>query len=650
MTIGSSTTQIHMINLAVTAADGSGQVWQDDVQMIPLGMNGNPEGFVTAIKAGLPLVNHLRILFNEFSFTPDGSMHPQFERFLAAAASAGYQITLTYGSGDNQQTGIGDTNHPSLSNAQSYAALQDNFSDVSAAWTRMMDWANDHPTTAAAIYGWDLMNEAASYRHSIRANGADALTPADFVRLYATHCAALADLITARAEGKILVGGWGYNGDFATLATTTLDGASVLDHLRAAIGGNLVWSAHLYPGWMGTTLLSDPTALAARLDEVYAALTGDDVLITETNIDGAADDQSQDADFRDVFAANFEWFAENGIGIGWYPGVQTGASHLIYVDADGSVNIRHQHALAHGLNAFSLGVEPGQQAGHQRIAVTQTNAGLRNEDYEIATGKPLYDPLTILGTAFGYAGADTVQGSAQSNDFLYGGSGDDVLRAAGGDDFLFGQGDDDRLVGGPGFDHLFGGDGQDTLDAGTGANQMAGGAGNDSYTVRSPHDMVKEFAFGGTDTVTTTLRLLSLLTGNPTQYAHIENLIHTGSGNFRGIGNALANVLTGADGADTLRGGAGRDTLSGRDGDDRLFGGADGDRFVFARGTGRDEVMDFTHADQIVLQNLPDIATVAEALAHATQVGDDVVFDFGTHSLVLRGTQLDTLAQDLTIT
>jgi hypothetical protein len=249
MTIGSLTTQIHMINLAVTAADGSGQVWQDDVQMIPSGMNGNPEGFVTAIKAGLPLVNHLRILFNEFSFTPDGSMHPQFERFLAAA-SAGYQITLTYGSGDNQQTGIGDANHPSLSNAQSYAALQDNFTDVSAAWTRMMDWADDHPTTAAAIYGWDLMNEAASYRHSIRANGADALTPADFVRLYATHCAALADLITARAEGKILVGGWGYNGDFATLAATTLDGVSVLDYLRGPSGAT--WSGpriSIQAGW-----------------------------------------------------------------------------------------------------------------------------------------------------------------------------------------------------------------------------------------------------------------------------------------------------------------------------------------------------------------------------------------------------------------
>ena len=144
---------------------------------------------------------------------------------------------LTYGSGDNQETGIGDADHPSLTNAESYATLQDNFADVAQAWSRMMDWMDDHPATATSVYGWDLMNEAASYRHAIRANGPDAaLTAADFVRLYATHCAELAQMIGARAEGKILVGGWGYNGDFLTLAATTIDGVSVLDYLRDAVG------------------------------------------------------------------------------------------------------------------------------------------------------------------------------------------------------------------------------------------------------------------------------------------------------------------------------------------------------------------------------------------------------------------------------
>ena len=36
------------------AADGSGGVWQDPVQLIPHGMNGDPEGFVAAILAVAP--------------------------------------------------------------------------------------------------------------------------------------------------------------------------------------------------------------------------------------------------------------------------------------------------------------------------------------------------------------------------------------------------------------------------------------------------------------------------------------------------------------------------------------------------------------------------------------------------------------------
>ena len=652
MTIGSNTADIHMINIAVAAADGSSQVWQDPAQMIPLGMNGNPEAFVAAIRAGLPLVNTLRIHFNEFSFNPDGSMNPQFERFLAAAAAEGYQITLTYGSGDNQNLGIGDADHPHLTNAEAYDALQDNFADVQGAWSSLMGWMDTHPQTAAAVYGWDLMNEAAGYRHTVRVNGTDGdHSASDFVSLYATHSAELAQMIQSRADGKILVGGWGYNGDFQTLAATMVQGVSALDYLRAAVGDDLVWSAHLYPGWMGTNLVTDPAALAARLDHIYAALAGDDLLITEMNIDGAVDDQAEAADHTDLYAATLEWFAANGVGLGWYPGLQTGSSHLLYVEGDGAITLRHQHSYAAALNAFSLGADQPLHAANERISATLVDAGLRNEPYEIAAGEASFDTATKLGTGFGFGGADTLQGSTLANDFLYGGSGDDVVRATGGDDFLFGQGDDDVLIGGSGLDHLFGGDGNDTLNAGGGSDMMVGGKGNDLFIVRSARDMVKEFTAGGQDTVHTTQRNLSLSTGNATQYTHIENLTYIGSGNFRGTGNALANQITGGNGADTLTGEGGRDTLIGGNGDDRLSGGADGDRFIFASGAGHDEVMDFTGNDLIVFQNLSGIVTVSDALSHATQLGDDVLFDFGpSDSLILHGVDLATLAPDILVT
>ncbi|MGV8986722.1 MAG: calcium-binding protein [Cypionkella sp.] len=682
--IGSATADVHMINIAVTAADGCGLAWQDAAQMIPLGMNGNPEAFVAAIQGGLPLVNNLRVLFNEYSFNPDGSLNPQFERFLAAAAAAGYQITLAYGSGDTQNLGIGDANHPSLSNAEGYDALQQNFTKVQDAWGQMMDWMDGHSTVKDAVYGWDLMNEAAAYRHTIKANGSDATYSAtSFVDLYATHCADLAQMIEARASGHILVGGWGFNGDFLTLANANMGATSALDYLRTAIGPELVWSAHLYPGWMGTNSATDPTSLMARLDEIFGALKGDNVLVTETNIDGAVDDAGQAIDSVDLFAASFSWFAENGIGLGWYPGAQTGSSHLIYVENDGSVTIRHQHSLAHALDAFSLGEVQPQHDGNEVIRTVLADAALRNEGYEVAAGEALFDALHKMGTAFGFGGDDTLQGTTQSNDFLYGGSGNDVLMAAGGDDFLFGQGDDDRLLGGSGFDHLFGGAGNDTLDAGGGVDLLVGGAGDDLYIVRTARDMIREFAGDGVDQVNTLLKTLSLQSGNATQYANIENLNYVGLGDFHGIGNGLDNHLWGAAGADTIFGAFGADTLEGMVGNDsmaggqgadlllgqagndtliggpdadtlvggagadRLFGGDGADVFIFDRG--HDVIFDFSATeDAIVFHTTSQIKTVADLVPHAQDVAGNVVFDFGpADGLVVRGITLADLMPEL---
>ena len=304
--------------------------------MIPLGMNGNSEAFVAAIKDTLPLVNNLRVMFNEYSFNSDSSMNPQFERFLAAATAAGYQLTICYGGGDTQQIGLGDADHPSLINAEAYAALQDNHAVVTGAWDQMMNWMDGHSAVKGSVYGWELMNEAAAYRNTVRANGSDATySVGSFVSLYAHHCAELAQQIEARATGHVLVGGWGYDGDFLTLGSTTVDGVSALDYLRAAVGQSLVWSAHLYPGWMGTDTATDPASLMARFDQIFVPLQGDNLLVTETNINGAVDDTGQAMDVTDLFAATFEWFANNGVGLGWFPGLQTGSSHLLYIENDG---------------------------------------------------------------------------------------------------------------------------------------------------------------------------------------------------------------------------------------------------------------------------------------------------------------------------
>ncbi len=589
MSIGSSTTDIKMINIAMTSADGTGKGWQDPVQVIPVGMNGDPEGFVASIKAGLPLVNNLRVLFNEFSFNADGSLNPQLERFLAAAAAQGYGLTITYGSGDAQNLGIGGATWAALNNGAAYQALQENYGDMAGAWTRMMDWMDGHQTVKSAIYGLDLINESAAYRHSIKANGADATyTMASFVKLYADHMIALSDLVQARDDGKILVGGWGYNGDFLTLGETRINGISAVDYIRNGVGADLVWSAHLYPGWVGTSVASSPQHLQAMLDANYAPIQGDNLLITEINAYGSVDNTAEAADFTDMYVASYGWFARNGIGLGWYPGVQTGASSLLSMDVKGNLAYRHQHSFAHAMDAYSISMDPASGAAAQLIKATLITAKLVNEAYHIAEGEAAIDAVKLAGHGFGFGGDDTLLGTDLSNDFLYGGTGNDSLTGLGADDFLFGQEGADRLSGGAGIDYLYGGDGADHLDGGLGKDVLYGGAGDDTYVLASAQDVVVEYEGDGIDTVLTSLASLSLALGPAPQYGNVENLTYTGVAGFIGTGNALANVLTGAAGADKLLGGAGDDRLIGNAGADGLYGGAGDD--VLLGGTGGDRL------------------------------------------------------------
>jgi Ca2+-binding RTX toxin-like protein len=182
----------------------------------------------------------------------------------------------------------------------------------------------------------------------------------------------------------------------------------------------------------------------------------------------------------------------------------------------------------------------------------------------------------------GNALANSLIGAA-GNDTLSGADGNDTLNGDAGNDTLNGGTGNDSLLGDAGNDTLNGGDGNDTLNGGAGADSMAGGAGNDSYTVDNAGDVVLETAGNGTDTVNTTL--LAYVLG-----ANVENLRFSGTGGFNGTGNALANVIVGGTGNDTLDGGAGNDNLQGGAGNDLYIADATGDAVVEASGAGTDTV------------------------------------------------------------
>ncbi len=239
---------------------------------------------------------------------------------------------------------------------------------------------------------------------------------------------------------------------------------------------------------------------------------------------------------------------------------------------------------------------------------------------------------TAVNTLFGGDGNDTLQG-ADGNDFLIGGRGDDVLDGGAGVDTAdysavtaaltvdlvagTASGDgSDTLVG---IEWVYGGSGNDLLVGNSGVNKLVGGAGDDVLKGGAGNDTLD--GGNGVDTVdfsgaSATLSI-NLTTGVATgdgsdTLLNIESAIG-GAGNDTITGNSGDNFLVGGKGNDTLRGEGGIDTFG--------FGRGDGNDRVYASvGDGADTVkFDSTvHYDQLWFQQSGNdlvISVIGEAQA-----------------------------------
>ncbi len=500
----SSTSSINMINLQVFAQDkweadlkagttitdrDKPYIWQSEYQTIPAGMEHKPEQFAIRLRAALPEVTTLRLGFNAYSFNRDGSLHPEYERFLIEAAKQGFNFVFCYADGEAQ--GFGDADTATLQQIRTELA-GDILTRMQDSWTRMLDWLDGHGRVKAAVYGLETVNEPATYARAEKLAG----HTGEFVRMYGDHMAGLVEQIEARSDAKILVGGFSYSARFDILANTRNGGISVLDQIRAAAGDQLVWSGHLYPGWLGGNSNQTTDQLSQLIEANYGVLGSDDLIITETNAAGNSVNKvgTQDAGFW--MARAYEEFADRGIGIGWFPAAQTGASSFVTIDGNGNLSFLHPDSHAHGLNAFLLDERDPVHAGHEKLTATLLPGRVRAEDGTILS-------LDGVGYAAGFDGNDTLTGIARAINMLYGGYGNDVLRGTGGRDHLFGQGDADTLMGGAGDDVLSGGNGNDHICDGGGSDVMTGGRGADRFILTGGgRDVITDFSQAEGDSLT----------------------------------------------------------------------------------------------------------------------------------------------------
>ncbi|HPU15492.1 MAG TPA: calcium-binding protein, partial [Polymorphobacter sp.] len=151
------------------------------------------------------------------------------------------------------------------------------------------------------------------------------------------------------------------------------------------------------------------------------------------------------------------------------------------------------------------------------------------------------------------------------------------------DNVITGNDAANALSGLAGNDTLVGNGGNDTLDGGSGADAMTGGSGDDLYRIDDSGDVITELLNEGTDSVQTVLNSLTLV-------VHVENLTFTGTGDFAGTGNNLANSITGGAGNDLLDGGTGIDKLTGGAGNDSYRVDDSFDVVVEKSGAGTDTI------------------------------------------------------------
>lgn len=223
-------------------------------------------------------------------------------------------------------------------------------------------------------------------------------------------------------------------------------------------------------------------------------------------------------------------------------------------------------------------------------------AGDGNDIITTGTGANNIDGGDGHDTITADAGADTIEGgdghdmisagddndsiiAGDGNDTVSGDTGDDTITAGDGNDLINGNDGLDQINGGFGDDILMGDTGNDTILGGAGADTIGGGADDDSLVGNAQNDVITGDL--GNDTIIAGSGNDSVGGGAGDDFINGQggdDTLAGDDGNDRALGGGGDDLVSGGEGDDSLVGNGGSDTLRGENGMDSLSGGAGSDR------------------------------------------------------------------------
>lgn len=317
-------------------------------------------------------------------------------------------------------------------------------------------------------------------------------------------------------------------------------------------------------------------------DDWLSGLAGDDFIKGGAGSDTLFGDEGNDV--LDGEVGQDELFGGAGNDVYMFR-VGSGHDVIINDDASGIDRIRCDQSIAPDQLVFVRYYDRLEIHINNQPNDTMTIQGFFNSDsaevdlIEFANGSKLVISGDVLPQPL-YQYADA-EGS-----LLEGHAGVDKMIGRTGADVFFAQDGDDVINGASGNDEIYGGAGNDQLIGGMGNDYLAGGVGNDQYYVNSKFDQIVEYAGEGVDEVFSSVTY--------TLSDEVEHLTLTGSA-LSATGNLLGNKLTGNQ-QDNV--------FDGKRGNDVLVGGLGNDTYRFARGYGKDTVVESdtsaNQADQVV--------------------------------------------------